>query len=45
LIIFLFHTLNIINPYHKNNGYLLYFQEDIRYFLSLKEMPKDNEKG
>ena len=22
-----------------------YFQEDNRYFLSLKGMPKDNEKG
>ena len=28
-----------------NNGYLLYFQDDNRYFLSLKGMPKDNEKG
>ncbi|EHL81033.1 hypothetical protein HMPREF1033_03014 [Tannerella sp. 6_1_58FAA_CT1] len=35
----------MINPYHKNNGYLLYFQDDNRYFLSLKGMPKDNEKG
>ena len=30
LIVFMLDTINITNFYHKNNGYLLYFQEDNR---------------